>query len=98
MTIFCCFTRFSPQFCLAKASQNVEKFKLKPPKATKYGHFMRLSIKKHLTVSDLTQKTQNWKKKISQILGPLCHPPRGTHISASRALIKNRLDEVSNLV
>ena len=31
------------------------------------------------------------------IFGPPCHPPRGTHISASRALIKNRLDESSNL-
>ena len=31
------------------------------------------------------------------IFGPPCHPPRGTHISASRALIKNRLDESANL-
>ena len=31
------------------------------------------------------------------IFEPPCHPPRGTHISASRAHIKNRLDESANL-
>ena len=64
---------------------------------TKYGHFLCLSIKKYIKVSDLTQKAQNWKKKFFTIFGPLCHPPRGTHISAARALIKNRLDRSSNL-
>ena len=64
---------------------------------TKYCNFLRLSFKKHLYVSDLTQKTRNWEKKIFTIFGPPCHPLGGTHISASEALIKNRLGEVSNL-
>ncbi len=38
------------------------------------------------------KKKRNLKKKII-IFGP----PWDTHISASRALIKNRLDEASNL-
>ena len=37
------------------------------------------------------------EKKIFTIFGLLCHPPRGTHISAARALIKNRLGRSSNL-
>ena len=59
--------------------------------------FCAFPSKKHPKVSDLTQKTQNFEKKIFVIFGPLCHPPRGTHISASRTIIKNRLDESSNL-
>ena len=65
---------------------------------TKYGHFLCLSIKKYIKVSDLTQKAHNWKKDFSQFLGLYATPPpRGTHIPASRGLIKNRLDEASNL-
>ena len=84
----------SAPFLVTFAKQNLV---LKPTKTTKYGHFLRFSIKKHPKVSDLTQKTQNFEKKFFAIFGPPCLPPRGTHISASRTIIKNRLDESSNL-
>ena len=64
---------------------------------TKYGHFLCLSIKKYIKVSDLTQKAHNWKKNFFTIFGPLCHPPRGTHISAYREIIQNRFGRSSNL-
>ena len=82
---------FNPEFCLTKVTKNGAELRLKPTKTTKHGHFLRFSIKKHPKVSDLTQKN------FFEIFGPLCLPPRGTHISASRTLIKNRLDESSNL-
>ena len=44
------------------------------------------------------EKRKNSKKKNSGFWGTSASPPRGTHISASGALIQNRLDESSNLV
>ena len=88
---------FNLNYYLCSVTCSWTEFRLKPTKTTKYGRFLRLCIIKRLNVSDLTKKTQNWKTKFFVIFGPPCHPPRGTHISASRAHIKNRLDESANL-
>ena len=50
-----------------------------------------------IRVRDLTQKNSRFEEKIFRNFGPHGPPPRGTHISASRALIKKRLDASSNL-
>ena len=42
-------------------------------------------------------KSSKWGKQIFTIFWAPMPPPRGTHILASRTLIKNCLDESSNL-
>ena len=66
---------FNPEFCLTKVTKNGAELRLKPTKTTKHGHFLRFSIKKHPKVSDLTQKTQKWRKNFFRDFWAPMPPP-----------------------